>query len=466
MFRSRIFLKLYAGYVVIILFSTTILSLMIARQMSQDYLADIDNNLKNQAMILRQSIRPDLLTTQADVLQQRILQMAQNIDSRITVIAIDGIVLADSEQDPASMDNHSNRPELKQADENGLGLVSRYSQTLSISMRYLALPIIDNNQKAYVRVSLPLSIIDQRLERLRNVVIVAASVTAIIALLIGFWIARSFAYPLRKMKRMAQILSAGDYQQRLEINRQDEIGELANALNKLAQTAAQREAVRRDFVANASHELKTPATAIHGLAETLLDDDEMDDQTRQRFLKKIHEQSLSLSQLVSDLLALSRLESDGSKDFSLIDLKEIIADSCNTLQSEATAKNITFEIQLPDYEVMINGNEKSMLQMIDNLLDNAIKYTPIDGNITVNLSTKEKQAIIKIKDDGLGIDPSEQNRIFERFYRVDKAHSRKLGGTGLGLSIVKHIVNIHQGHIDVESALGHGSVFQVTLPLS
>jgi two-component system, OmpR family, phosphate regulon sensor histidine kinase PhoR len=463
--RSRIFQKLYAGYVLIILFCTAIVSLMIARQMQEDSLVEIENSLSSQAIIIRESILPALASDQTDDLQQRILQISGDIDTRITVISEDGTVLADSQQNPVTMDNHHERPELRQAQESGLGVVTRFSETLSKSMRYMAMPVDDANHYGYIRVALPLSQIDRRLDRLQNVVIVAASLTAIIALLMGFWIARSFAAPISRMTDIAQLFSEGDYKQRLEIDRQDEMGELAKTLNLFAETATQREAVRRDFIANASHELKTPVTAIQGITETLLEDSSMDEETRQHFLQKVNGQSIRLSQLISDLLALSRLESSSTDSFENIDLKEIIEDGCNVLQPFAKEKALSLRVLCPETKVIISGDEKSLSQLIINLLDNAVKYTPEDGKVTVQLTTNHKQAIIEVQDNGIGIEPAEQQRIFERFYRVDKARSKTLGGTGLGLSIVKHIVIRHQGNIILESATGQGSLFHVTLPL-
>ena len=467
MIRSRIFQKLYAGYVLIIVFCTAIVSLMIARQMQEDSLVEIEKSLNSQAIIIRESILPALASDQINDLQQRIIQMTGDIDTRITIIAKDGMVLADSQQDPVTMDNHSDRPEIQQAHETGLGVTTRFSETLSTSMRYMAMPI-DNahHQYGFIRVALPLSQIDQRLNRLQNIVMVAASLTAIIALFLGFWIARSFAVPLSRMTNSAKLFSEGDYKQRLEIDRHDEIGELAITLNLFAETAAQRESTRKDFIANASHELKTPVTAIQGITETLLEDVSMDEETRQQFLQKANGQSIRLSQLISDLLALSRLESSGADSFENVDLKEIIEDSCNVLQPFAKEKALSLSVQCPEAKVIVSGDEKSLSQLIINLLDNAIKYTPEGGKITVQLTIDNESAIIEVEDSGIGIEPAEQQRVFERFYSVDKARSRTLGGTGLGLSIVKHVVMRHQGHIVLESSSGQGSLFRVTLQLA
>ncbi len=227
------------------------------------------------------------------------------------------------------------------------------------------------------------------------------------------------------------------------------------------------EIVRRDFVANVSHELKTPVTAIRGLVETIIDDPDMPETTKYRFLGKIKGQCSRLSTLVTDLLALSRLESqDQTSCNEKIDLRDSIHESVHALTLSGEEKLITLRTDIPKNAVQICGDEEALRQAIDNLLDNAVKYTPAGGNIWVRLLTNQSQAIIEVKDTGIGIDRQAQPRIFERFFRVDRARSRALGGTGLGLSIVKHVALSHNGSVDVESVLGKGSTFRISLPLS
>jgi two-component system phosphate regulon sensor histidine kinase PhoR len=464
---SRIFLKLYAGFVIVILFSTAIVSLMISNQMQQDSLIEFEKSLSSQASILRESVRPTLLSGQVDSLQARMIQMTRDVDTRVTVISKEGAVLADTDQDPLNMDNHQNRPEIQEAFELGIGIETRYSLTLSKPMRYLALPIYDNQKLlAYIRVALPLSLIDQSVARLRNVVFVAAFITSIIALFIGFWIARNFAHPLRQMTDMAQGVTEGDYQQYLEIDRRDELGDLALALNQMATTLRKVETIRRDFVANASHELKTPLTAIRGFTETMLDDVDMEENTRQDFLEKIRGQTLRLSDLASDLLSLSRIESKGTAAFSQIDLGETIKKCLSALQITAGEKKQSLKIFVPEEKVNIFADENAISQLMNNLVENASKYTAEGGSISAILTTSEKLVIIKVEDNGIGIDALEHQRIFERFYRVDKSHSQLSAGTGLGLSIVKHIVVMLKGDISVVSKLGSGTVFRISLPLA
>jgi two-component system phosphate regulon sensor histidine kinase PhoR len=227
------------------------------------------------------------------------------------------------------------------------------------------------------------------------------------------------------------------------------------------------EAVRRDFVANVSHELKTPIAAIRGMVETVLDDPAMDEALRRRFLARSKEQVLRLSALVSDLLTLSRVESGGQlREPQRVDLREPVEDALAHLRGIAEDKGIATDAQLAEDALVVLGDADSLRLVATNLIDNALKYTPAKGHVTVRLSRGPMHAILEVKDDGIGIERKHLDRIFQRFYRVDQARSRELGGTGLGLSIVKHVVLAHGGDVNVESSPGQGSVFRVRIPLA
>jgi len=232
-------------------------------------------------------------------------------------------------------------------------------------------------------------------------------------------------------------------------------------------TALRRvETLRREFVANVSHELKTPLTAIGGLVETMLDDPDMPAPTQLRFLEKIQKQSERLTILVRDLLTLSRVESEEEfLEREAIDLREPILNSVHSLRPEGLAKDLDVATELPEAPVPILGDAEALRQVVDNLLSNAIKYTPARGKVWVRVRREDDRAVIEVEDTGIGLEPREKARIFERFYRVDKARSRELGGTGLGLSIVKHVVLAHRGAVSVESEPGRGTTFRVDLPI-
>jgi two-component system, OmpR family, phosphate regulon sensor histidine kinase PhoR len=225
------------------------------------------------------------------------------------------------------------------------------------------------------------------------------------------------------------------------------------------------ERVRTDFVANASHELKTPITAIRGLSETVVGDTEVDRATLMHFMERIHAQSIRLSQLVGDLMTISRLESDQDvTDFTLINFGELVNRAIAAAQSALESKQHHLSVMLPESKLEVFGDRQNLSQLVDNLVDNAIKYTPEKGQIKVRVKLLAGEAVLEVEDSGIGISPQYQHRVFERFYRVDKARSQSLGGTGLGLSIVKNIAERHSGNVSVISQLGRGSTFIFRMP--
>ncbi len=227
------------------------------------------------------------------------------------------------------------------------------------------------------------------------------------------------------------------------------------------------EGVRSDFVANASHELKTPISAVRGLVETIIDDPEMPRDVRSRFIERIRQQTLRLDAIVQDLLQLSRFESaERAPAWSRIELTELLRQVFDSKRNDAADAGVELALTLPDGEqtnrLQVEGEAEALHQMVTNLVDNALKYTPGGGRVQLGLKRVGAMAQIAVEDNGIGIPATDTERIFERFYRVDQARSR--GGTGLGLAIVKHIAQAHHGSIRLDTALGKGSTFSVQIP--
>jgi two-component system phosphate regulon sensor histidine kinase PhoR len=224
------------------------------------------------------------------------------------------------------------------------------------------------------------------------------------------------------------------------------------------------EQMRKDFVANVSHELKTPITSIRGFAETLLDGAMEDEMTRKQFLTIILDESERIQTLVHDLLDLSKLEKDEMKlQFQLISVTDMIKEILPVIEHQAQLKEINFSYELAD-AVTMTGDTDRLKQVFINLLNNAMNYTQRNGEVILRVDEAKGAVRIAVSDTGMGITEDAKKRIFERFYRVDKARSRNTGGTGLGLAIVKHIVEAHRGTIQVDSKLNEGSTFLITLP--
>src|SRR5699024_8979215 len=224
------------------------------------------------------------------------------------------------------------------------------------------------------------------------------------------------------------------------------------------------EVMRKDFIANVSHELQTPITSIKGFAETLLDGASEDPNTRDQFLHIIHDESKRIQVLIEDLLILSHLEKDESElNVSHVQMDMLLGDMIPILTPLINQKQIHLELNIAKV-IEFTADEEKVRQILLNLFMNAINYTSENGSISLSAKSTEDQVALSVQDSGIGIAKDKLPRIFERFYRVDKARSRDTGGTGLGLAIVKHIIELHQGEIEVDSVVNEGTTFTVYLP--
>ena len=248
----------------------------------------------------------------------------------------------------------------------------------------------------------------------------------------------------------------------LQNNKSIVIGSIVNIEDISERVRAEN--MRKDFVANVSHELKTPLTSISGFAETLKLNENIDKETRNRFLTIIDGEANRLRRLIEDILTLSFIENDKKEEKEAINLYSVYRRVEDMLMISARTKNISLNCNA-DETIKIAANADYVKQIILNLVDNAIKYTPENGDVNVKIFADKDDAVIKVSDTGMGIPKEDQARIFERFYRVDKARSREIGGTGLGLAITKHIAMNLGGNISVESELEKGSTFTVRIPM-
>ncbi len=224
------------------------------------------------------------------------------------------------------------------------------------------------------------------------------------------------------------------------------------------------ENMRRDFVANVSHELKTPLTSINGFVETLIMNEDLPVEKRNRFLAIIQKESNRLKRLIEDILLLSSIENKNNLVTENVLLYDVFKEIYEMVSYIANSKKIDLYYNFEDKEIVVQAYTDYLKQLLLNLIDNAIKYTPEGGKVTINQFTLNDDIVIEVIDNGVGIPKEDQSKIFQRFYRVDKARSRSVGGTGLGLAITKHIAHSLKGSISVESKLGEGSKFIVKLP--
>ena len=225
------------------------------------------------------------------------------------------------------------------------------------------------------------------------------------------------------------------------------------------------EQIRKDFVANVSHELRTPITSIKGFSETLLDGAYKDEKTLLSFLEIIYQESNRLQMLIYDLLELSKIERHGyTVKLAPTSLKDVLIRAVEVTTPRLEEKNMELSFNI-DFDVEVMGDSNRLIQIFTNLIANAINYSPENTMITLRIKKDEEYGIVEVEDEGIGIDKAELPRIFERFYRVDKARSRNSGGTGLGLAIVKHLIEAHAGKITVQSTVGKGTCMKVSIPI-
>jgi two-component system phosphate regulon sensor histidine kinase PhoR len=521
-------------------------------------------------------------------LQRLTSEMARRANSRITIVLFSGEVVADSEEDPARMENHARRPEIAEARRGNPGSATRFSPTLRESMLYVALPMESEGKVvAVVRTAISVESIDEVLAGVHGRVFLVTLLVAIIAGLVNLASSQRISKPLEQLKEGALAFSRGELHHRMPVPESEEIAALAEGLNLMAERLDERirqvveqrneheailssmvesvlaldtqarvirmnraagetfgldpheivgrnleevarntdlldfvqktlqssepvnqeivligeterilrahgtvlsnssgtcigvlvvlhditslrrlERVRRDFVANVSHELKTPITSIKGFVETLLDGAIYNPEDAQRFLQIILRHADRLNAIINDLMTLSRVEQRAGHGEIALGKTRLIATLKSALQLcevAARAKNIPVELKCPD-NLSAAVNSHLLEQAVVNLLDNAIKYSDEGQPVQLTAFRGDNNVVIEVRDCGSGISREHLPRLFERFYRVDQARSRNMGGTGLGLAIVKHIAQAHGGRVEVDSELRSGSTFRILLP--
>jgi two-component system phosphate regulon sensor histidine kinase PhoR len=575
--KNRIFFKLLAVFLIVIAATAAMLDVMLGNAWEGSLRTEIERNLKQKTLLFAHRVEIDHTHTLADIAAQEGLAAG----ARATVIDASGKVLADSESDPAQMENHGKRAEFAAALAGQTGENERRSTTLGIPFLYVAAPI----SGGAVRLAYPLSDIEAVQAQVRRKLLWGSAIASLMALLIAagasIWMARR----LQRIVDVAARIERGDLRARVNETPLDEIGRVAAAIDKTAQqvevsfaavrssqrqletllnsmqdaviavspeglvrwanqpmdrlvpqhtrlnapvvetirdpdflatvkaamtnkdvktaratsivpgrafdvtaaplpdggvvavlrdlTETERvEKTRRDFIANVSHELRTPLTSIQGYTETLLDTIHDDSAPTREFLEIIRKNTVRMARLTEDLLTLARVESGETRfETEPVPPVELLHDAEESFREIARGHGVDLQIMdshngsgsvesLPQ----VLADREAIHQVFSNLIDNAMKYGRGGGRVELGARAAQRGIEFYVKDFGGGISSEHLPRLFERFYRVDKARSRESGGTGLGLAIAKHIMRAHGGSIRAESELNHGSVFLFTLP--
>ena len=586
--KRRLFWQLYPSYLLITLISLVAVTWYASSSIRDFYIEHATSDLEARALLFEQQISPHIDPLNAKTIDQLSKKAGRHASTRITVILPSGKVVGDSDEDPATMDNHADRPEFIGAIKGNRGTSIRHSITLDKDLMYVAVPLKKSSHTiAVVRTSIPISSIDDALETIQVKVLLGGLVMALFAAILSLFVSRRITRPIEQIRTWAESIARGDFLLKPPVRSSEEIEGLYESLSRMAEDLRERidlvirqrneieamfssmiegvialdmeehvigmnqaaaeilccdlseaqgrsiqevvrntalhefvretiladkpvekdipissdgeglvnghgtilrdaggkqigalivlndvtrlrrlENIRRDFASNVSHEIKTPITAIKGFVETLRDGAIRNPEDAERFLGIIEKHVDRLEAIIEDLLKLSKIEQESEKEgIALVKsrISEILQNAVQVCHMGAADREIKIEISCS--ESMVAEVDPSLIeQAVVNLLDNAIKYSDSGGTVRIKATQREGQIIIALRDQGCGIEKKHLPRLFERFYRVDKARSRQLGGTGLGLAIVKHIVQAHGGKVLVESSLGKGSIFTIHLP--
>jgi two-component system phosphate regulon sensor histidine kinase PhoR len=583
--RAKLFWKLGLTYLALLVLALFALDFYATRVFRSDALRAVDDQLASVETAAR-AHPPDVQNSAA---LQEWVQSTSGGGARVTVVASDGTVLADSADDPAKMENYANRPEVQAAIASGAGKDVRQSASLGRALVYRAYRFEPpSGPPVVIRFALPLAQANESIAEFRRRLLLASFLMLILGGAASLIYSRGFSARIERLKDFSHRVSGGDFRPLPSDDTEDELTDLARALNETAahldrtirtltgernQSSAilrsmiegvavidsrervvfcnrafaeilnldaarcegrplvelvrqadlldlarraltsadslqgsliigtvmprsfavtatpvkalepaangavivlhditelrRLERVRQDFVANVSHEFKTPLTAIQGFAETLLGGALEDEKNNRRFLEIIRDHASRLGRLTDDLLKLARIEA-GKLDvqYQPVSVAELVEGCAATTLFKASQRNIALNLSYPPELPAVRGDAGLLREVLQNLLDNAVQYTSPGGRVDLSAATRDHEAVITVADTGIGIPLADQERIFERFYRVDAARSREVGGTGLGLSIAKHIVEAHGGRLWVESTVGAGSQFHFSIPLA
>ena len=296
-----------------------------------------------------------------------------------------------------------------------------------------------------------------------RIIIIFMCVAIIINFVIIYFSSKKFAKPLKEMSDAAKVIARGNFEKRLEINSADEIGDLADSFNEMAQSLYIQEKRRRDFISDISHDLRSPLTSMRGFLQAILDGT-IPQEKQEHYLRTVLDESERLAKLANNILDINKLEDSSVINISEFNIIELLNKTMTSFEDRVAHENIQFATNFEKSDITVRADYDKIQRVIYNLIDNAIKFTNNKGTITLGVRVEGNKAYISVADDGIGISEDEQKLVFERLYKADKSRGKDKKGSGLGLSIVKELIKAHNEEIILESKLGKGSTFTFSLP--
>lgn len=465
--------QLLVTYLLVITISLCTVSFWALFLIKSESINNLKNSLEVEAVNLALEIDNDLALDSPKSrtrIKAAVDRHADQFKVSITVVNDEGHILADSGKHPVG-ENISNQDEINDALAGIVAIVERPAR--DNNWLFIAYPVrAAGHTTGAIRVGVPLYDMEKRLNNDLYVFLKIILATGVITVLISLWLAKRVNRPVREMSAMVRnIALSGDISAFVPVVRRDEIGELGLSFNQMIGRLREQERLRQEFIANASHELKTPTMAISSVVEALQAGAQSDPVLRSQFLASLTRLVERLGSLIQDLLDISRLDSGQDSNWNeQVHLAQVIEDAMQEIRPQAEKKELLMMFTLdPDNQAaaacIIPGNSMQLQRALVNILTNAVNYTQPGGSIIISARARQDDRVeIVIKDSGIGIDAKDLPHIFERFYRADKARTRESGGTGLGLAITREIVARHHGTIKVDSVVGKGSTFSIYLP--
>lgn len=473
MFKSRLFLKMIITYFCIIISTLTMLGVLLSFLLNNYLIYNKQMEMLVKSSDISDLVRPYLVEKRDPAAIVDLLNRAdKKLGTEIWVIDRKGGVIAAS----AAQKTHQGDL-LEQGDIIGLqqGKVSirqGKSPVYNETVLWVIEPVEDNNRViGGLIVYSPIMGITQTMTKVRNLFLYSAVVSLVFSAIVVYFLAKYVTGPLQDINRVAKQLACGKLGERVQVKQGDEIGDLAEAFNHMAGQIEKQERMRRDFVADVSHELRSPLTNIQGFIEAMMDGKDKTPADRSRYLGIIHKETLRLSRLVNELLDLARFDSGtAAPESKPINIVEVVRNSITKINPLLQDKSLSVEFNNENTQhagpLMVNANGDRMEQVITNLLDNAIRYSPEGSLIQIKIKPEKDSVAVTVADQGEGIPAEDLPMIWERFYKVDKSRARTAGGTGLGLAIVKKIVESWGGQVMAASQMGQGTEVGFILPVT